>query len=118
MSTPSPWRSLLSRPASRRPSPSRRGRAAGKFLVELLEDRSLLSVTVQPLSLASPTLIGDAMGGLTGRSAVSADGRFVVFESDSNLLIPGDTNGTTDVFVRDLQTGSVVRASTTGAGAQ
>src|SRR5687767_2466941 len=103
MSTPSPWRSLLSRPAARRPSPARRGRAAGKFLVELLEDRSLLSVTLQPLSMANPTLVGDAMGGLTGRSAISSDGRFVVFESSSDLLLPGDTNGTADVFVRDLQ---------------
>src|SRR2546430_15507603 len=33
--------------------------------------------------------------------AVSADGRFVAFSSDATNLVPGDTNGRTDVFVRD-----------------
>ena len=30
---------------------------------------------------------------------MSADGRFVAFYSYANNLVPGDTNGTTDVFV-------------------
>src|SRR5207244_1338287 len=33
--------------------------------------------------------------------AISADGRFVAFSSDATNLVPGDTNGQTDVFVRD-----------------
>jgi Tol biopolymer transport system component len=33
--------------------------------------------------------------------AMSGDGRFVVFESDADNLVPGDTNGAVDVFVRD-----------------
>src|SRR5207253_8937535 len=33
--------------------------------------------------------------------AVSADGRFVAFDSAASNLVPGDTNGTFDVFVRD-----------------
>jgi Tol biopolymer transport system component len=33
--------------------------------------------------------------------AMSGDGRFVVFESDATNLVPGDTNGAMDVFVRD-----------------
>ncbi len=33
--------------------------------------------------------------------AMSGDGRFVVFESDASNLVPGDTNGEMDVFVRD-----------------
>jgi Tol biopolymer transport system component len=33
--------------------------------------------------------------------AMSADGRFVVFESDAGNLVPGDTNGAMDIFVRD-----------------
>ncbi|HZQ76049.1 MAG TPA: hypothetical protein VFE55_01885 [Acidimicrobiia bacterium] len=33
--------------------------------------------------------------------AMSADGRFVVFESDADNLVPGDTNGAMDIFVRD-----------------
>ena len=33
--------------------------------------------------------------------AISAHGRFVVFSSDASNLVPGDTNGAQDVFVRD-----------------
>jgi WD40-like Beta Propeller Repeat len=32
---------------------------------------------------------------------VSADGRFVAFASDATNLVPGDTNGVLDIFVRD-----------------
>ncbi len=34
-----------------------------------------------------------------GYGGISADGRFVVFESDL-LIVPHDTNGVIDVFVR------------------
>jgi Tol biopolymer transport system component len=33
--------------------------------------------------------------------AISAHGRFVAFGSPASNLVPGDTNGFTDVFVRD-----------------
>jgi len=46
----------------------------------------------------------------TGQRAMSADGRFLVFESD-RTLVAGDTNGTFDVFVRDRQTGALARVS-------
>jgi len=45
------------------------------------------------------------------RSGLSADGRFVAFESDSSNLVPGDTNGWADVFVRDRQGGTTERVS-------
>lgn len=32
---------------------------------------------------------------------LSTDGRFVAFESSADNLVPGDTNNTTDIFVRD-----------------
>jgi hypothetical protein len=35
------------------------------------------------------------------RPSVSADGRFVAFGSLSDNLVPGDTNGRSDIFVRD-----------------
>ena len=47
-----------------------------------------------------------------GRSwapAVSGDGRYTVFLSDASNLVAGDTNGVTDVFVRDNSKQSVVR---------
>jgi len=62
-------------------------------------------------------------GGVQGRSAsrapsISADGRSVAFQSDARNLVPGDTNGTTDVFVHDAVTGSTVRVSVDNAGGE
>jgi len=50
---------------------------------------------------------------------MSADGRYVVFESDASNLVPGDGNAFTDIFVRDRQTGTteIVSVSTLGAQA-
>jgi Tol biopolymer transport system component len=49
---------------------------------------------------------------------LSADGRFIAFGSAASTLAPGDTNGTRDVFVRDLSHGTVERVSVGEAGAQ
>lgn len=49
-----------------------------------------------------------------GRSyapSISADGRFVAFHSLANNLVPGDINGTADVFVRDMETSTTRRIS-------
>ncbi|MAW59254.1 MAG: hypothetical protein CMJ94_00305 [Planctomycetes bacterium] len=43
--------------------------------------------------------------------SVSADGRWVVFQSAATNLVPGDTNGVSDIFLRDRQTGSITRIS-------
>ena len=50
--------------------------------------------------------------------AISAHGRFVAFTSDAAELVPGDTNGATDVFVRDQAVGTVRRVSVASDGAQ
>lgn len=54
----------------------------------------------------------------SGFSSLSADARLVAFESGAADLVPGDTNGFTDVFVHDRQTGATVRASVSTAGGQ
>jgi len=43
--------------------------------------------------------------------SVSADGRFVAFQSSSTNLVPGDTNDNSDIFVHDTATGVVQRVS-------
>jgi Tol biopolymer transport system component len=43
--------------------------------------------------------------------AISADGRYVAFESQASNLVPDDTNRNTDIFVRDRRTGRTLRAS-------
>jgi Tol biopolymer transport system component len=50
--------------------------------------------------------------------AISADGRYVAFQSLASNLVAGDTNGLSDVFVRDLATGRMTRVSVTSRGAQ
>lgn len=49
---------------------------------------------------------------------ISADGRFVAFTSNATNLVAGDTNGQSDVFVKDRQTGSTTRVSISSTGAQ
>jgi len=51
-------------------------------------------------------------------SAVSANGRFVVFESRASNLVAGDTNGCGDVFVHDRQTGVTERVSVASSEAE
>jgi Tol biopolymer transport system component len=48
-------------------------------------------------------------------AAITADGRFVAFFSDASNLVPGDTNNTGDVFLRD-RFAQVTRRVSVGAG--
>jgi Tol biopolymer transport system component len=56
--------------------------------------------------------------GASWSSVMTPDGRYVAFVSAADNLVPGDTNGIPDVFVRDMQTGRTTLASvgTTPAG--
>jgi archaellum component FlaF (FlaF/FlaG flagellin family) len=49
---------------------------------------------------------------------ISADGRYVVFGSWASNLVPGDTNGCSDIFVRDRQLGQTRRVSVASGGVQ
>lgn len=58
-------------------------------------------------------------GGGNGQSVagqVSTNGRYVVFQSDASDLAAGDTNGVSDIFVRDLQAGSNILVSVASDG--
>jgi Tol biopolymer transport system component len=50
--------------------------------------------------------------------AISADGRYVAFQSSATNLVSGDTNGVSDIFLRDRQAGITRRVSTTSSGTQ
>ena len=58
-----------------------------------------------------------AIGGSVSPS-ISADGRFVAFESAANNLVPGDTNNSTDIFVRDTIANTTILVSLDSAGNQ
>jgi Tol biopolymer transport system component len=51
-------------------------------------------------------------------TALSNDGRFVVFESDATNLVPGDSNLKRDVFVRDMKKHTTTRVSVSSSGAE
>jgi len=59
-----------------------------------------------------------ANAGVLEAPSISADGRFVAFASAATNLVPGDTNGYPDVFVRDRVTGVTTRVSVTDTGGQ
>ncbi|MEU7595805.1 hypothetical protein AB0B79_22615 [Streptomyces sp. NPDC039022] len=67
---------------------------------------------------ASVTAEGAQANGGSSGSAISADGRYVAFDSDASDLVPGDTNGQSDVFVKDLRTGTVQRVNVASDGTQ
>ena len=69
-------------------------------------------------SLVSVALDGGSANGDSGTPAISADGRYVAFESDASDLVRGDTNESRDVFVRDLLTGKTTRVSVSSNGGE
>lgn len=65
--------------------------------------------------------LSDSAGQASGDSdlvSISGDGRYVAFRSAATNLIAGDTNGVSDVFVRDRWTGLVDRVSVSSLGGQ
>ncbi len=49
--------------------------------------------------------------GTNRRPSISADGRYVAFDSEASNVVTGDTNGKYDVFVHDRQTGQTTLVS-------
>jgi hypothetical protein len=56
--------------------------------------------------------------GLFVSTSIAANGRFVAFNSPASNLVPGDTNGTEDIFVHDRLTGATERVSVNSTGAE
>ncbi len=61
---------------------------------------------------------GTVGGDVSALPAVTPDGRYVAFVSNATNLVPGDTNGCSDVFVRDLTTHHTERVSVNSDGEQ
>ena len=77
--------------------------------------------------LASVNNSGDGQGGnanspatTSSRTAahISANGKYAAFISDASNLVAGDTNGYSDVFVRDLVSNTTERVSVSSAGVE
>jgi len=85
------------------------------LLLFLLPSHTASAQTPPPWSGVIRDEAEQAAGAFPGYSVVrqrgmSADGRFLVFDSD-RTLVAGDTNGALDIFVRDRHTGALERVS-------
>jgi Tol biopolymer transport system component len=61
---------------------------------------------------------GTQADGSSSYPVISGDGRFISFESAATTLVVNDTNGYTDIFVHDRQTGETTRVSVASDGTQ
>jgi hypothetical protein len=74
--------------------------------------------TVIRSSAGSNGEVGNATSLIPGNATLSDNGRFVVFWSEASNLVPGDTNGVSDIFRHDNRTGATIRVSVDNAGGQ
>ncbi len=74
------------------------------------------SDTIERISISSTGAVADSS---SVNPSISADGRFVAFQSAATNLVPNDTNGKSDIFIYDRQNDTIERiAVSTAVGAQ
>ncbi len=75
--------------------------------------REIATTTTELVSAHDPALPSETANGPTTLTpySVSSDGRFVAFASEADNLVPNDTNGCRDVFLRDLLLGTTTLLS-------
>jgi Tol biopolymer transport system component len=102
----------------RRPALSRRAFAPLALILgaALFDPNTVFAQQITLISAASDGT--QASGGDSFEPAISADGRFVAFGSAATNLVPGDTNGVGDVFVKDRVSGAIERVSVRTTGEQ
>ena len=110
----------------------RRSRRDGRFVAFASDATNLVAgrhqrhddVFVRDRQTGTTERVSVELGRRAGRRrqlsspSISADGRFVAFTSDATNLVPGDTNGTHDVFVRDRQRARPSGSASSSSGAQ
>ena len=83
-----------------------------------LKDIFVRDLTTGTTTRVSVSSSGAQADGISGSVGLTPDGRYVVFVSEATKLVPGDTNGLMDVFVRDLVKGTTTLVSVSNTGAQ
>lgn len=61
---------------------------------------------------------GGQANGNSQNASISADGRYVAFDSLATNLVVGDANGASDVFLHDRTTGQTIRVSVNTGGVE
>ncbi len=75
-------------------------------------DVFLREIEAGTVTLISVNSVDGSEGeGSSFRSSISADGKFVAFQSNAENLVPGDTNGVFDIFVRDIANDTITLIS-------
>jgi LPXTG-site transpeptidase (sortase) family protein len=74
-----------------------------------------ISGTTETVSVSTNGIQGN---GQSNNAAISGDGRYVVFHSNSDNLVPNDSNGSFDIFLHDRNTNSTERISLSSGGVQ
>ncbi len=99
--------------------PDDHNRAADVFVHDLETGQTVrVSVSSNGIEGNGHSAKGVGISPLPTRPSLSADGRFVAFDSEATNLVADDANGCRDVFVHDRETGRTVRVSLTSAGAE
>lgn len=83
---------------------------------DTLDDAYVRDLVLGVTELVSVDSSGVHHPGRSKANTLSADGRFVSFESTANGLMPNDLDGDSDVFVRDRLTGTTLACSVNAAG--
>lgn len=79
--------------------------------------RFVLNVYLRDRTAGTTTLVSSTLNGTGGGNdnsvlpQVSTNGQSVVFQSDASDLVPNDTNGATDIFLRNVTTGTTTLIS-------
>ncbi len=82
-----------------------------------VRDVFLRNITTGEILLVSHDALGQPANDTSGTTLdVSADGRFVAFDSWASNLVPGDTPSTLDVFLFDRFSGGISRVSKSSSG--
>ena len=77
---------------------------------------ALLTSGCAYITRASVDTAGGDPDNVSFSPSISADGRYVAFDSGASDLVPGDGNGFQDAFVRDLAKTTTTRVSVDAAG--
>jgi Tol biopolymer transport system component len=88
-----------------------------------LDPKSLLDVYWRDLETGTTMVVSKSTGGVLGdrqsfHPGISRDGAFVVYMSDADNLVAGDTNRVRDIFLFEVATATTTRISVDSGGGQ
>jgi Ca2+-binding RTX toxin-like protein len=90
--------------------------SGGRYIVYTRDVGGVQDIFRYDVATGNTVQVSSTTGGADGNgnswnAEISANGRYVVFQSTANNLVAGDTNGKSDIFRKDMVTGAIVRVS-------